>query len=179
MDNNNQLQINTSKFQTKQQVIDQLKLYISNHDFEIAEQDIKKPWGAYFKLFKSNTESFIQKYFNFDQKKLQNLMQYNLDPKFLLVAPAKKLSWQYHFNRSEIWTVLAGPVQVITSDDDIEKNKTVLQTGENIEIQTEKRHRLIGLDSWAVVAEIWVHTNKSTPSDENDIIRVQDDFGRG
>ena len=39
------------------------------------------------------------------------------------------------------------------------------------------RHRLIGLDDYAVVAEIWQHTDK-IPSDEEDIIRVQDDFGR-
>ena len=35
----------------------------------------------------------------------------------------------------------------------------------------------IGLDNYAVVAEIWQHTDK-IPSDEEDIIRVQDDFGR-
>jgi len=27
-------------------------------------------------------------------------------------------------------------------------------------------------------AEIWQHTDKNNPSDEDDIIRVQDDFGR-
>jgi hypothetical protein len=39
------------------------------------------------------------------------------------------------------------------------------------------RHRLIGLDDFGVVAEIWQHTD-AIPSDEEDIIRVQDDFGR-
>jgi mannose-6-phosphate isomerase len=29
-----------------------------------------------------------------------------------------------------------------------------------------------------VVAEIWQHTDADYPSDEEDIIRVQDDFGR-
>jgi len=41
-----------------------------------------------------------------------------------------------------------------------------------------ERHRLIRLDSWGVVAEIWQHTDKEEPSDEDDIIRLQDDFGR-
>ena len=35
-----------------------------------------------------------------------------------------------------------------------------------------------GLDETSVVAEIWQHTDATHPSDENDIIRVQDDFGR-
>jgi len=29
-----------------------------------------------------------------------------------------------------------------------------------------------------VLAEIWQHTDAQNPSDENDIVRVQDDFGR-
>lgn len=31
---------------------------------------------------------------------------------------------------------------------------------------------------WGVVAEIWQHTDKDNPSNEDDIVRVQDDFGR-
>jgi mannose-6-phosphate isomerase len=29
-----------------------------------------------------------------------------------------------------------------------------------------------------MIAEIWQHTDSNHPSDENDIVRVQDDFGR-
>ncbi|NBV85915.1 MAG: phosphoheptose isomerase, partial [Verrucomicrobia bacterium] len=32
--------------------------------------------------------------------------------------------------------------------------------------------------TWGIVAEIWLHTDPSAPSDENDIIRLDDDFGR-
>jgi hypothetical protein len=41
-----------------------------------------------------------------------------------------------------------------------------------------ERHRLVGLDVQGVIAEIWQHTDANHPSDEDDIIRVQDDFGR-
>jgi mannose-6-phosphate isomerase len=40
------------------------------------------------------------------------------------------------------------------------------------------RHRLVGEDDWGVIAEIWVHIDPSNPTDENDIRRIQDDFGR-
>jgi hypothetical protein len=40
------------------------------------------------------------------------------------------------------------------------------------------RHRLVGLDNWGVVTEIWQHTDVEHPSDESDIVRLQDDFGR-
>jgi hypothetical protein len=34
------------------------------------------------------------------------------------------------------------------------------------------------MDNWGVVAEIWQHTDPAVPSDEDDIIRVQDDYNR-
>jgi hypothetical protein len=50
--------------------------------------------------------------------------------------------------------------------------------GDQIKLTQGERHRLIGLDDYGVVAEIWQHTDKNNPSDEEDIVRVQDDFGR-
>jgi len=52
------------------------------------------------------------------------------------------------------------------------------QPGNQIKLNQGERHRLIGLNDWGVVAEIWQHTDAQNPSDEDDIVRVQDDFGR-
>ena len=60
---------------------------------------------------------------------------------------------------------------------DIETEMKVYDVGSQLKLNQGVRHRLIGLDNYAVVAEIWQHTDK-VPSDEDDIIRVQDDFGR-
>ena len=54
----------------------------------------------------------------------------------------------------------------------------IYKEGDQIVLQQGERHRLIGLDETSVVAEIWQHTDANHPSDEDDIIRVQDDFGR-
>jgi len=89
------------------------------------------------------------------------------------------LSWQYHHRRAEIWTLIQGKAAVATSDTDHEKNRVVLQIGDIVRLKQGERHRLIGLqDEWGVVAEIWMHTDPANPSDEDDIIRLQDDFGR-
>ena len=101
-----------------------------------------------------------------------------LSPKILLVEPGKKLSWQYHHRRAEIWKLIAGRAGVIKSDDDFEKEVILLEPGDLVELQQGDRHRLIGLDQWGIVAEIWRHTDADNPSDEDDIIRLQDDFGR-
>ena len=41
-----------------------------------------------------------------------------------------------------------------------------------------ERHRIIGMDDYAIVAEIWIHTDKYNPSDEDDIVRLKDDYDR-
>ncbi|MDI6828967.1 MAG: phosphoheptose isomerase, partial [Armatimonadota bacterium] len=55
----------------------------------------------------------------------------------------------------------------------------VLYSGETIHIECGEMHRLAGaLDSWGRVAEIWEHVDPSNPSDESDIVRIQDDYAR-
>ena len=101
-----------------------------------------------------------------------------MSPKILIVAPGKRLSWQYHHRRAEIWRVIQGQAGVKRSPNDIEGALEVLNIEDTITLNQGERHRLIGLDSYAVIAEIWQHTEDSNPSDEDDIVRVQDDFGR-
>jgi len=54
----------------------------------------------------------------------------------------------------------------------------VYNEGDQIVLQQGERHRLIGLDDYCVGAEIWQHIDADHPSDGDDIIRVQDNFGR-
>jgi hypothetical protein len=49
---------------------------------------------------------------------------------------------------------------------------------EVVSLQQGERHRLIGRHDWGVVAEIWMHTDPNHPSDEDDIVRLQDDYSR-
>lgn len=101
-----------------------------------------------------------------------------LSPKILCVAPQQRLSWQYHHRRAEIWRVVQGEVGVVMSDSDEQQDIHEFEPGDIIVLNKGQRHRLVGLQSWGVVAEIWQHTDPSNPSDEDDIVRLQDDFGR-
>ena len=75
--------------------------------------------------------------------------------------------------------MIAGVAGVVTSDTDVEGPLHQLTLGEIIQLKQGQRHRLIGLsEGWGVIAEIWRHTHATNPSDEDDIVRVQDDFGR-
>ena len=101
-----------------------------------------------------------------------------LSPKILIVNPKSRLSWQYHFRRKEIWKIHKGSVGVIRSKNDIENPMDIHKMGDVITFDNQERHRLIGLDNIGVVAEIWQHIDIDNPSDENDIVRLKDDYNR-
>ena len=143
----------------------------------IIDKDTERPWGGFFVISEDNAQDFSNIYFNgLNTEELK--VSGKLSPKILIIAPNKRLSWQYHHRRSEIWKVVSGEIKVVTSHDDIERKEEILKEGDEIRLYKGERHRIIGLEEYAVVAEIWIHTDKDNPSDENDIVRVQDDFDR-
>ena len=144
---------------------------------KIATKDENRPWGGFFVIDTESTRLFINHYFSEAPiNQLDTTM--HLSPKVLVVQPNQRLSWQYHHRRAEIWTVADGSVGVISSETNEQGELNVLSKGEVIQLSQGMRHRLVGLDDWAVVAEIWQHTDPENPSDEEDIIRLQDDYGR-
>lgn len=143
----------------------------------ISYVDDSRPWGGFLCVDEKDTNIFIEKFFpHLSQETLQ--IAGKLSPKILIVAPGKRLSWQYHFRRAEIWKVINGKVKVATSDTDEETKSEVLSEGMIVELKNGERHRLIGLEDWGIIAEIWRHTDTNNPSDELDIVRLQDDYGR-
>lgn len=145
--------------------------------FEIVSMDHNRPWGGFFVLEETQAQEFANQYFEgLDVSTLK--IGGKLSPKLLVVQPNSRLSWQYHHHRAEIWRVIQGQVGVKRSTNDIEGELEILNIGDTITLQQGERHRLVGLDDYAVIAEIWQHTDANHPSDENDIVRVQDDFGR-
>ena len=144
--------------------------------FEVTDQDLNRPWGAFFYIKESQAQAFSDHFFGgIDVNTLK--IDGKLSPKILMVKPNVKLSWQYHNRRAEIWQVYKGTVGVVQSPTDIESPMKIYKPGDHIKLEQGMRHRLVGLEDYGVVAEIWQHTD-AVPSDEEDIIRVQDDFGR-
>ncbi len=162
---------------TQQKIFTETTLLLHELNFTIVSQDESRPWGGFFVIEESQAASFAKHFFpdeDFNQLKISE----KLSPKILLVAPGKRLSWQYHFRRAEIWRCIGGNVAVATSLTDEETHKQILKKGDKIKLQQGERHRLIGMEDWGIVAEIWQHTDATMPSDEDDIVRLQDDFGR-
>ena len=162
---------------TKESVFTSVKDFLDKKGFTVEKIDSSRPWGGFFVIDEKQSDTFKKVFFESVAKNADH-SGIKLSPKILVVQAHRRLSWQYHFRRSEIWKLIGGEAGIVRSNDDNEGPLETMNPGEIISLDQGERHRLIGLNSWGIIAEIWQHTDHKNPSDEDDIVRVQDDFGR-
>lgn len=88
--------------------------------------------------------------------------------KLLYIEKGKRNSYQYHKHRAERWFVVSGNALVTLDGKEMRVGE-----GSEIVIPAKAKHRLTGISDVIVLEVIrgqW---------DENDIVRLQDDFKRG
>lgn len=155
----------------------EIKKEIESFGFFVVSYDFERPWGGFLVIDESQAQEFSNKFFEgLDVNTLK--IGGKLSPKILIVKPEARLSWQYHNRRAEIWQIYKFSAGIIRSNSDQENEMKVYDEGDQVVLKQGERHRLIGLHDYCVVAEIWQHTDANQPSDEDDIVRLQDDFGR-
>ena len=124
------------------------KLNAKNATTIESHKTVYRPWGCYTVL--EEGEGFLSK--------------------CIAVNPDAKLSLQKHFHRSEHWIVLEGEATVVKGNDIY-----TLSAGESIDIGIEEVHSLQNFGKEQLkVLEI----QQGDILDENDIVRLQDIYGR-
>lgn len=165
----------TDKTELTKDIIDQLQ----DRGYQVEEVNTDKPWGAYVRLANADAEHFIDEFFpglTLAEAQL-GIEGAELSPKILIVAPSQRLSWQLHHRRAERWTFLTRGGYYKSETDD-QGELIAAQPGEVVQFQQGERHRLVSVDGYTVVAEIWQHVDPANPSNEDDIIRLEDDYVR-
>jgi len=161
----------------KEEVFDAVERFVVERGFDVVDEDRGRPWGGFLIVDERQAIEFARAFFpRSSEEELRGFEK--LSPKVLVVAPGRRLSWQYHRRRAEIWRLIGGRAGVVLSETDEETPVRELSEGEAVTVGRGERHRLVGLDGWGVLAEIWKHTDPERPSDEEDIVRLDDDFGR-
>ncbi len=90
--------------------------------------------------------------------------------KRIVVAPGKRLSYQTHKFRAEHWFVVSGRATVVLDGRVLE-----LGPGESVDIAIGAAHRCENHDDEPVV---FIEVQHGTYFGEDDIVRLEDDFGR-
>ena len=86
------------------------------------------------------------------------------------VLPGKRLSYQKHAQRAEHWFVVSGQAKVTLNDQDI-----VVPAGHAIDIPIGAAHRV---ENEADETLVFIEVQRGSYLGEDDIVRLQDDFGR-
>ncbi len=94
----------------------------------------------------------------------------NYQVKRIEVRPGKRLSYQRHQHRSEHWFVVSGS-PVVTLDG---RDRT-LQPGDSVDVPVGTCHRISNLGAEPVV---FIEVQHGSYFGEDDIERLEDDFGR-
>lgn len=87
------------------------------------------------------------------------------------VLPQKRLSYQRHARRAEHWYVVRGIAKVTLNG-----NEILLKSGESLDVGCGDAHRIENPDTSETL--ILIETQTGEYFGEDDIIRLEDDFGR-
>jgi mannose-6-phosphate isomerase len=171
------MKMNLSGSGSSREIFEAVAAFLKRLNLEPQSEDLERPWGGFFTFGEERARDFLEIFFSERSHEILGRSG-RLSPKILMVEPRKKLSWQYHHRRAEIWKSLHGNAGVFVSATDQPGPLLTLEEDNTIQIAQGQRHRLVGLETWGVIAEIWMHSDPDSPSDENDIVRLEDDFGR-
>jgi len=115
---------------------------------KMSTDESQRPWGRYEILSESESHKV----------------------KTIWVNPGKRLSYQRHEKRAEHWFIVQGQAKITLNGDSFE-----MSAGDSIDIEIGDLHRIENIGSSDV---IFIEVQTGTYFGEDDIERIEDDFGR-
>ena len=119
-----------------------------DENLEMSPRFDRRPWGTFTVLDEGE---------NFKVKRIE-------------VLPGKRLSYQKHSLRSEHWVVVQGTAKVT-----LDGRETLLEPGQAIDIAVGTAHRI---ENPGKEQLLFIEVQRGTYLGEDDIVRLEDDFGR-
>jgi mannose-6-phosphate isomerase-like protein (cupin superfamily) len=108
----------------------------------------QRPWGSFTVLDHGNT---------YKVKRIE-------------VLPGKRLSYQMHNHRAEYWMIVQGTAKVV-----LDGKESILKAGDTVFIPIGMAHRIGNIGDELV---IFIEIQRGDYLGEDDIIRIEDDYGR-
>jgi mannose-6-phosphate isomerase len=121
---------------------------MQENDSDTSPRFDRRPWGTFTVLDEGN---------NFKVKRIE-------------VLPGKRLSYQKHSQRAEHWVVVQGTAKVTLDD-----HQSMVASGEAIDIAIGAAHRV---ENPGTDTLVFIEVQRGSYLGEDDIVRLQDDFGR-
>jgi mannose-6-phosphate isomerase-like protein (cupin superfamily) len=122
---------------------------VYNQIVRACAREENRPWGFYEVLCDAKTDHKVKR---------------------ITLWPKKRLSLQKHESRSERWIVISGKARVTLNKDEI-----ILRSGQTVEIPRGAVHRVENIGNDPL---IFIEVQQGDYFGEDDIIRLEDDYGR-
>ena len=90
--------------------------------------------------------------------------------KRIIVKPGHKLSYQFHYKRRETWVIVQGVATVTLNGSTYD-----YEEGYSVQIPKQMKHRVENKTDKDL---IFIETQTGTYFGEDDIVRIEDDYGR-
>ena len=90
--------------------------------------------------------------------------------KKIIIKPNEAPSYQYHFKRREIWTIIKGKGELKLND-----ILMPVETGQTLHIEKEEKHQI---RDTGVEDLIFIEIQLGEYFGEDDIVRLEDNYGR-
>lgn len=123
-------------------------MLVKNENLETSPRFDRRPWGTFTVLDEGD---------GFKVKRIE-------------VLPGKRLSYQQHAQRAEHWVIVQGNAKVTLDGQDV-----IVKPGEAIDIAVGTAHRVENPGDELLV---FIEVQRGNYLGEDDIVRLQDDFGR-
>jgi len=125
------------------------RLKLAKHETYKLHRTVLRPWGSY---------TVLEEGPGFKIKRI-------------VVKPAASLSLQMHYHRSEHWVVVSGTAKVVNGE-----NELLVRTNESTFIPAGHRHRL---ENPGKLDLVMIEVQSGSYLGEDDIVRFEDQYGRG
>ena len=120
-----------------------------NNTDELGREYDERPWGNYTVLDDVKDDHKVKR---------------------IVVTAGKRLSYQVHAKRSEHWFIISGVATVVLDGETFELNP-----GGSVDIAIGAAHRC---ENHGEVPVVFIEVQRGTYFGEDDIVRLEDDFGR-
>lgn len=91
--------------------------------------------------------------------------------KRIVVTPQQRLSYQTHEHRAEHWVVVSGKATCV-----LDGETTLAGPGDCVDVAIGQAHRICNLEDETLVI---IEVQRGDYTGEDDIVRLDDDYGRG
>ena len=122
-----------------------------------------------------STKKRIKRINNYKEERPWGSFENLLDTEYckvkrIIVKPDQRLSYQYHHKRTEHWVIVQGDAVVTLND-----KEYLFTEGMVVEIPVGTKHRV---ENKFEKNLIFIETQTGTYFGEDDIVRIEDDYGR-